>query len=179
MESIVKTFLVTALLFISLTGCAQSDAQKNTPVTTGDSGQRPQATPSNKFAADDIAKLKWIEGSWRGMDGNNPFYERYKIEGTTMIVEGLKEDGTPDGEPGRFELKNGEFGKGDGDKRSAASEITNTYVQFVPAVPGKRNSFRFELQSDGTWIALLEWPEAPDKLNRQKLYKMEPWPPKK
>lgn len=56
----------------------------------------------------------------------NPFYERYKIEENAMVVESLKEDGSLDGEPGRFELKNGGFGKGEGDKRSAASEITDT-----------------------------------------------------
>src|SRR5262245_3805868 len=84
-----------------------------------------QATPSKKFTAADIAKLKWIEGTWRGMDGDKPFYERYKIEETAMVVETLKPDGSVDGVPERFELKNGEFGKDDGDNRSVASEITD------------------------------------------------------
>jgi hypothetical protein len=64
-------------------------------------------------------------------------------------------DGSLKGEPDRFELKNGEFGQGEGDKRSAASEITSDYIQFVPAVPGKMNRFRFERQSNGTWRAVL------------------------
>src|SRR5688500_19135034 len=100
---------------------AKPDAQP--PVT--------QSTPSKKFTTADVARLKWIEGTWRGMDGDKPFYERYKIEENAMVVETLKEDGTPDGEPGRFELKDGEFGKCQGDKRSAASEITADYIQFV------------------------------------------------
>jgi hypothetical protein len=33
-----------------------------------------------KFKAADVAKIKWIEGTWRGMDGDKPFYEPYKIE---------------------------------------------------------------------------------------------------
>src|SRR5688500_3111349 len=148
---------------------AKPDAQP--PVT--------QSTPSKKFTPADVAKLKWIEGTWRGRDGDKPFYERYRIEGVAMIVEGLKEDGTVDGEPGRFELKNGEFGKGEGEKRSAASEITDTFIQFVPAVPGKGNNFRFERQSDGTWMAILEWPATADKPARGKVYKMEQWQPKK
>jgi hypothetical protein len=45
------------------------------------------------------------------MDGDKPFYERYKIEETALVVEGLKADGSLDGEPSRFELKNGEFGQ--------------------------------------------------------------------
>lgn len=136
-----------------------------------------QPTPSNKFTAADIATLKWIEGTWRGMDGDKPFYERYKIEETSLVVEGLKADGSLDGEPGRFELKYGEFGQGEGNKRSAASEITTEYVQFVPPVGGKMNRFRFERQSNGTWRAVLEWPATAEKPARQKIYVMEPWKP--
>ena len=164
------TIIAVAILMV-VTACSQQgEAQKSgTPAW--------QAPPSKNFTAADVAKLKWIEGTWRGMDGDKPFYERYKIDGTAMIVEGLKEDGAPDGEPGRFELTNGEFGKGEGDKRSAASEITADSVQFVPAVSGKSNSFRFHRQSDDTWHALLEWINKEGK-PQQKIYKMERWQPK-
>ena len=168
-----KTF-VLAVITLSFISAAWSDAH-----VAGIDIQEPtaQPTPSNRITAADIAKLKWIEGTWRGMDGDKPFYERYQIEGTTLVVEGLKADGSRDGEPGRFELKNGEFGQGEGNKRSAASEITADYIQFVPAVPGKMNRFRFERQSNGTWRAVLEWPATADKPARQKIYIMEPWKP--
>jgi len=179
-HQLVRLVLTSTLLLICIS-CSAGEAQKNTgpAQTSADATTKPAATPSNKFTANDIAKLKWIEGTWRGMDGDKPFYERYKIEPTAMVVEGLKEDGSPDGEPSRFELKDGEFGKTEGDKRSAASEISDTHVQFVPGVGSKGNNFRFEHQSDGTWIALLEWPATADKPARQKIYKMEPWQPKK
>ena len=111
------------------------------------------------------------------MDGDKPFYERYKLEETALVVESLKPDGSLAGEPDRFELKNGEFGKGEGDKRSAASAITADFVQFVPAAPGKRNSFRFEHQPNGNWRAVLELPATADKPASQKVYIMEPWTP--
>ena len=136
-----------------------------------------QSTPSKKFTAADVAKLKWIEGSWRGMDGDKPFYERYKIEETAMVVETLNADGSAKGDPERFELKNGEFGKDEGDQRSIASEITNDYIQFVPAVPGKGNNFRFERQPNNTWRAVLDWPAKGDRPARQKIYIMEQWKP--
>jgi hypothetical protein len=138
---------------------------------------QPAVTPSKKFTAADVAKLKWIEGTWRGMDGDKPFYERYKIEETAMVVESLKADGSVDGEPGRFELKDGEFGKGEGKQRSVASEITAEYVQFVPVVGGNFNSFRFERQPNNTWRAVLEWPAKGNKPAGQKIYIMEPWKP--
>ena len=170
-----RSLIVLTCVFVFCIACSTGDAQKN----SAPDPPKATATPSKSFTPADVAKLKWIEGTWRGMDGDKPFYERYRIEGTAMIVEGLKEDGSTDGEPGRFELKNGEFGKGDGEKRSAASEITDTFIQFVPAVPGKGNNFRFERQSDGTWMAILEWPATADKPARGKVYKMEPWQPKK
>ena len=160
-----------AIITISFIAAACSKAQ------VANSNQDPiaQPTPSNKFTAADIANLKWIEGTWRGMDGDKPFYERYRIEKEALVVEGLNADGSVKGEPDRFELKNGEVGNGDGNNRSAASEITADYVQFVPAVPGKMNRFRFERQSNGTWRAVLEWPATADKPARQKIYIMEPW----
>jgi hypothetical protein len=160
-------------LAILMTGCLGEDAQKaNVENAT------PNPTPSKAFTAADIEKLKWIEGTWSGMDGYKPFYERYRIEGTTMIVESLTDHtlSTVSSE-GRFELKDGEFGKGEGESRSAASSITSDAIQFVPAVPGKRNNFRFERQNDGTWNAILEWPATFEWPARQKIYKMEPWPP--
>ena len=166
MRNYMFVLAVIGVSFI-LAGC--SNAQVVKPDT--------QSTPSKKFTAADVAKLKWIEGSWRGMDGDKPFYERYKIEETAMVVETLNADGSVKGDPDRFELKNGEFGKDEGDQRSIASEITNDYIQFVPGVPGKGNNFRFERQSNGTWRAVLDWPAKGNKPARQKIYIMEPWKP--
>ena len=165
---------VLAIVGVSFIVAGCSNAQVAKPDT-----QPPvaQSTPSKKFTTADVAKLKWIEGTWRGMDGDKPFYERYKIEETAMVVESLKADGSVDGEPDRFELKDGEFGKGEGDRRSAASEITADHIQFVPAVPGKLNNFRFERQSNSTWRAILEWPAKGDKPAGQKIYIMESWKP--
>src|SRR5829696_10228602 len=147
-------FFIVALFAISGLGCSQGEAQKNSAPSNGSftagapavSPAKPAATPATNLTAADVAKLKWIEGTWRGMDGDKPFFERYKIEETALVVESLKEDGSPDGEPSRFELKNGELGKIEGDRRSAASEITDTYVQFVAVPTGKGNNFRFVKQ---------------------------------
>ena len=109
-----------------------------------------------------MAKLKWIEGTWKGMDGDKPFYERYRFEGTSMVVESLKDEKLEIEDADRFELVNGEFGKGEGEDRSAVSQITESSVQFVPAIKGTGNSFRFERQDENTWNAILEW-EANDK----------------
>ena len=176
MRNTLSKFLTIAFVFV-FAACSKGEGQKNAPPSAPDA--KPQATPSNKFTSADVAKLKWIEGTWQGMNGDEPFFERYKIEESAMVVETLKRDGSVDGPPERFELKNGEFGKGEGEKRSLATEITDTSVQFVPAIQSKGNNFRFVKQADG-WEAILEWPATADKPARQKTYRMYEWfPPDK
>jgi outer membrane murein-binding lipoprotein Lpp len=173
---------VLAVIGVSLIVAGCSGAQVAKPDAQQSAAQprdaaSAEATPSRKFTSADIAKLKWIEGTWKGTDADKPFYERYKVEETALVVETLKADGSVDGEPGRFELKDGEFGKDEGDQRSVASEITADYIQFVPAPGGRTNSFRFERQANNTWRAVLEWPAKGNKPAGQKIYIMEPWKP--
>ncbi|HEX2640392.1 MAG TPA: hypothetical protein VHL50_07470 [Pyrinomonadaceae bacterium] len=150
---------------------------------SGTAAPAPTVTPSNKFTPADVAKLKWLEGTWRGMDGETPFYERYRFDGATMVVESLDDKGNvkPE-ETTRFELNaNGEFGPAGKpeDRRAGASSITDASVQFVPFPGSKGNSYRFEKRTDGKpgWNAVLEWPASSDKPARQKFYEMQPWSP--
>ena len=172
------SLIVAAFIVVSVTACSDYKAQSNDAAAAAPT-PRPAATPAKNLTAADIAKIKWLEGTWRGMDGDKPFFERYKFDGTTMIVQGIKEDLSPDGDPGQYELINGEFGKGEGDKRTAASEITDEYVQFVPAVPGKSNSYRFHRRPNGSWQAILEWQANDKRPAGNKIYSMEHWPLKK
>jgi hypothetical protein len=177
-----ERFCIVLVITFSIafaTACGQPGANNSANAITTSSPATATAapTPAKSFTTTDVAKLKWLEGTWRGMDGDKPFYERYRLEESALVVETLKEDGSPAEEPGRFELKDGEFGKTEGNARSAASEITDTYVQFVPAVGTKGNNFRFEKQPHG-WDAILEWTAA-DGTAKRKVYRMEPWQPKK
>jgi hypothetical protein len=164
-----KLNIFAAAIVVVITTLSACDAQSTGTAKT-------QATPSDKFTAADIAKLKWLEGTWRGMDGDKPFFERYALDGTTLVVETL-EDGSLSKvtDTSRFELINGQFCKTEGNRRSAASQITDTFVQFVPA-SGGGNSFRFQHQPDGTWNAILEWPGGANRAAGSKTYHMEPWP---
>jgi len=173
-----SSVLITVLAVIAgtvLAGCgANNTGNNNKPSNTTPPPQIP-VTPSNKFTAADIAKFKWIEGSWKGMEGDKPFYETYHFENDTALVVD-----TTDGENSkttRYELKDGEFGNTDETLRSAASEITADFAQFVPVSPGA-NSFRFERNTDGTWTATLVWQGRKGKRPGSKIYKMEPWPKK-
>jgi hypothetical protein len=161
--------VVAVFLLIGAVACSKHD-KAEAPV--------PQPTPSNAITPADIAKLKWIEGTWRGEDGDKPFYERYRFEGDTiMIVETFADETLSRiDDTSRFELRDGQFGHSEGNRRSAASSITADAVQFVPAA-GAGNSFRFERQPGGKWRAVLDWPATADKPAGHKIYEMNPWPP--
>lgn len=162
------------ILFLALAaflmGCADSNSSNSIafpPVT---------ANWKKDVLADDIARIKWLEGTWRGTGGGQePFYERYKFEGTTLAVESFA-DGTLEKvtDTTRYALINGEFRYTAEGRRVAASEITDDHIQFVPVV-GEGNSYRFERQDEGKWRAVLEWPAAADKPAKQVIYNMEPY----
>lgn len=130
------------------------------------------------IAAADLAKLRWIEGSWRGTgDIDKPFYERYKFENeTTLLVEGIadeKFDKVTD--VSRFELKDGHFGSSSGESGSVAIALDDNSITFAPL--GKaRNSFRFQRETVDSWKAILTWKEA-DGTPKERVYVMERWPP--
>jgi hypothetical protein len=158
---------VVVLFIVFLTTSCAKEVDAPTVVSM------PGPTPASNITAEDVAKLKWLEGTWRGMDGDKPFFERYRLEGTTLIVEGFADERLESvSDTSRFELRDGAFGKFDSDGGSRASSITADSVQFVPAKPSTGNMFRFERQPNG-WRAVLEWPATPDKPARQKIYNME------
>ncbi len=171
--------IVSFVVIVGLCGCKSAATTSNAvrAEATAATQVPPEikVMPSKAFTAADLAKLKWIEGDWRGMNDDKPFYERYRFEGTTMVVEGFDDDTFSNPKaPERFELRDdGEFSHLSGNSKAAASSITDDAVQFVP-VFGGGNSFRFERQPGGKWQAVLEWPAKGDKPAEQKIYQMEP-----
>jgi hypothetical protein len=129
---------------------------------------------------DDIARIKWLEGTWRGTaEGQEPFYERYHFDGTTLSEESFADaDLKTVKDTAKYVLINGEFRHTQNAKRVAASEITDDHIQFVPVVGGG-NSYRFEKQPGGKWRAIIDWPATDGQPAKQVIYNMEPYDPKK
>ena len=154
-----------ALLFV----CACGSSQTNTPST--------QNNPQPKtIAAADLTKLRWIEGSWRGTgDIDKPFYERYKFENdTTLVVESFADEKFDKAtDVSRFELKDGRFGKTEGEAGSVATALDDSSITFSPL--GKaRNSFTWQRESADAWKAVLNWREA-DGTPKERVYRIERW----
>jgi PKD repeat protein len=156
---------LVVIALITVCGCASNSS---TP-----SAQAPQSL--KKFTTEDLKKLRWLEGTWRGTGGDvQPFFERYRFENdSTLVIESAENEKFEKiTDTTRYELKDGEFGGGNEGFRWIASEIDDKSVTFVPVVKA-RNSFRWETVSKDEWKAVLNWPATADKPSRERVYKIE------
>ncbi|HEX8176542.1 MAG TPA: hypothetical protein VF543_15735 [Pyrinomonadaceae bacterium] len=138
-------------------------------------GMQEGQTQQTRFSASDLKKLRWIEGTWRGMgDVDKPFFERYHFENdTTLVVESFSDETLSNvTEVTRFELRDGKFGNWGTGARWAATRIDENSITFEP-VAGARNAFRWMKQSKDIWNAMLNWPATENSPAKQKIYQME------
>jgi hypothetical protein len=165
MKSPKKFFsLMFSLLLTAAYGYSSPDVQTGTPAP-------------KKFTTADVAKLRWLEGTWRGSGVDQaPFFERYRFENeTTLAVDGFPDEKLEKvDDTSRFELKDGLFGS----SYYVASSIDDTSVDFVPIAGKAKNSFRWERVSDNSWKAILKWPAEGGKPARDRIYNMERIPAK-
>jgi hypothetical protein len=140
-----------------------------------------QVSKPKKVSAQELARLRWIEGTWKGTgDVEKPFYERYYFENdTTLAVESYSDETLSKvSDVTRFQLKDGEFGNVGEGAHWAATELDESSITFAP-VAKARNSFRWQRESKDLWKAVLDWPAADGKPARQRVYRMERLTPAK
>ena len=166
---------------------ACSDKGTNAPPAKGQpgnaAGQPPQSSPGTKsggsrtpaknVTADDIAKIKWLEGNYRGLGADKPFFNRYRFAGTTLKVQSFEDEAmTKQNQAASYELIDGMFANPSGEHRFAASEITDDHVQFV-TLSDAAAAYRLEKLDGGKVRATLESTGPDGKPNRTS-YTMEP-----
>jgi hypothetical protein len=167
--------LFLSATLIGLGGCARIKSHY-----ASHNAASPSPTPKS-FTPADLAKLHWIEGSWRGTgDVDAPFYERYRFENeSTLLVDGFPDEKlTKVDDTTRFEIKDGQFGNAGEGSRWVATAIDDDSITFEP-VSKARNSFTWKRESKDLWTAVLKWPADGNKPVRERVYRMERWPPAK
>lgn len=176
----VLILLLALLTSLACSGRAQNSNSQNSNSSAAQQ-EKAQAVKLKTIQPQELKQLRWIEGSWRGTgDVDKPFYERYRFEDDfTLLVESFDDETFGKvTEVTRFKLKDGVFGnEGDG-PRWGASELDDHSITFVP-VERARNTFRWQRERADLWKAVLDWPAADGKPARQRVYRMERWPPAK
>ena len=155
---------VLLLLLLAVTSCARHEQPQ---------GASPTAA---KLSATDLAKLRWIEGYWRGSGvDQKPFFERYRFENeTTLLVDSFPDETLEKvDDTSRYELKDGQFTNGS----YVASAIDDQGINFEPIAGKAKNSFRWERESADKWKATLKWKDA-SGAPKERIYNMERIPGK-
>ena len=142
----------------------------------------PQATPSPatpaKLTAEDLKKLRWIQGTWRGTGVSQPaFFERYRWENdTTLAVDSFENEKLEKvTDTTRFELKDGEFGGGSEGARYVATALDENSIRFGPVIKA-RNFFVWKRESKDVWTAIIQPLPRPDRPTKETFYRMERLP---
>lgn len=130
--------------------------------------------------AADLRAVRWIVGTWRGSDGQAPFYERYQfLDDSTLLVESFKDSTLADvSESTRFELRSGRLANAVPENAAqwVAVRLAGGAITFAP-VRRARNRFTWRPESADVWIAELAWPASNAASARTRTYRMVRWAP--
>ena len=175
-----------ALMFFFALGLVTAYACTSKPTTISADTPLTQATPTPvpatpaKLTAEDLKKLRWIEGTWRGTGVNQPaFFERYRWENdTTLAVDSFENEKLEKvTDTTRFELKDGEFGGGSEGARYVATALDDKSITFGPVIKA-RNDFVWKYESKDAWTAIIKPLPRPDRPVKDIIYNMERLPAK-
>jgi hypothetical protein len=77
---------ILLLLMITVAGCGDTSEEKKETTE--------QKTTALPYRKDDLKKIKWIEGKWKGLYNGKPFYEMYRLSNdSTLEITSFEWDG--------------------------------------------------------------------------------------
>lgn len=172
--------IFAAITVAAVIGCTSEPTgiSASTPSTQATPTPTPVPATPAKLTANDLKKLRWIEGTWRGTGENQPaFFERYRWENdTTLAVDGFENEKLEKvTDTTRFELKDGEFGGGSDGARYVATALDDNSIRFGPVLK-VRNFFVWKRESKDVWTAIIQPLPRPDRPTKETFYRMERLP---
>lgn len=114
--------------------------------------------PENKTVfKNDLVKIKWIEGNWRGMADGKPFYELYEFTNdSTLRITGYDWDGKDSSGTSYSYIswKDGAYYLGDS-LNYKTTAIDSSKIEMSPNYKAN-NSILWTHVNDTTWSAVLK-----------------------
>lgn len=111
--------------------------------------------PRTPFSTSDFARLKWLEGTWKGTAPNEPsFFERYTFANDSTIEITYFADSTLSRATGhgRVYLSVGRIFHTFGPGRWAATHVDESGAYFVPQT-NAHNTFAWSVRSRDAWTS--------------------------
>ncbi len=123
---------------------------------------------SQQATGGNLKALRWIEGNWKGMDGNNAFYEIYHFKNdSTLVITSYHWNGKDSSKTSTSSVrrKEGSFYLGD-NFNWKVTQLSESSV-FMEPVFKAANTVLWKKKDQNTWEAILE------ARSGRKLYTME------
>ena len=131
-------------------------------IGTGNKIPEPITVSSVNYTKADLLKVKWIEGKWKGMDGDDAFYEMYEfVNDSTIKTISFDWKGKDSSKSFVDHLywKDGLYYLG-GKQDWAANIITDSMVKLQPNSSRIHNDITWKQLSDTSWDAILVSPKG-------------------
>ena len=122
----------------------------------------------NESTKGDLKKLSWIEGNWKGMDGQNPFYEIYELTNDNeLVIKSYEWNGKDSSKTTITHLRreNGNYYLGD-ERNWLVMDISDSSIIMEP-VNKVSNNIIWKQKDQNSWEAILETKKV------KKVYLME------
>lgn len=107
------------------------------------------------YSKNDLHKIKWIEGKWKGMDGETPFYEIYQIiNDTTLMITSYDWNGKDSSNTSTdsVQWKSDAFYLGK-NQNWKVTEITAKEIKMMPMKAS--NDITWKFKDVNNWEAIL------------------------
>jgi len=142
--------------------------------TVSCAGSGAEASHGPPYAGSDFARLRWLEGTWRGMGAGQPaFFEGYRFISDTSVRILYYADSTLSivADSGSVLLANGQIEHRAGGGLWAATWVSPDSAVFAPKA-AVTNSFSWVRAAADSWTAILRTPGHPDVV-----YQLVSWRP--
>jgi hypothetical protein len=140
-----------------------------------------QANCQSRFNSADLRKMKWLEGTWKGIANGEPFYEAWKFVNDSVMVNfgiDVKNGDTLIEESAPMILSRGEIWMGQ-TIRWKASRLVGNEIVLKNDTAKFSNTIIWMHTSDDHWFTILEHPGSTsyyDMIRDQALdKKLEVW----
>jgi hypothetical protein len=168
-----RTAIFVALVSLGATACGGEVKEEAAPPAETAAAVRNAVLPVTLDRAQ-LARLKWIEGSWRGTgDSTAAFYERYSFPDDSTMVSITFRDSALQAisDSSVYMLRDGQFGNGGTGARWVATAMDETSIHFEP-IARARNNFTWKRVSADEWSAVLETPAGEGRPASSRTYTM-------
>ncbi|CAN5822361.1 hypothetical protein BH10BAC2_BH10BAC2_44290 [soil metagenome] len=136
----------------------------------GNKMMEPVTATAVDYTKADLLKLKWIEGKWKGMDDDKPFYEIYAfINDSTIRTISYDWNGKDSSNSFTDHLywKEGLFYLGD-KQDWAVKTINDSMVQMLPNSSRIHNDITWKAKGTKGWDVILVSPKLTKEYHMQK-----------